>query len=81
MLNPVLHFSPQINVDSDGVDGETANGASDSAGAGPIQQTTSSMSFSDMVGIESVNSNTASVRSSGSSNSGSGGGGTFASAK
>ena len=71
------------------MDGETANGgvynSASGAGGGPIQ-TTTAMSFSDMVGIESVNSNSnASVRSSGSSNSGSGsgiaGGGTFASAK
>ena len=82
---------PQINVESDGVDGETAGGggvfnSASGAGGGPIQ-TTTAMSFSDMVGIESVNSNSnASLRSSGSSNSGSGsgiggGGGTFASAK
>ena len=60
------------------MDGDAANG--DAVGSSGVQ-TTSAMSFSDMVGIESTSN--ASVRSSGSSaNSGtSGGGGTFASAK
>ena len=70
-LTPV-YLLPQINVED--VDGEDVTLSNSAA---PIQ-TTSAMSFSDMVGIESV-SNNASVRSSGSSNSGSAG--TFAPSK